>query len=169
MAELCSCDLSIMTQEQARPGWLRCSVCGGAWFGPELSPYKLDADNAARIRDFIASGGVVAGAWHLREIAFISPKAVVAPPGKAHLVRCPDCSYAARHGFRCDCGGTGHRVYHACVNCGETAMWVYGATDQERDSAHMRCHLCGIHWDQSHPGWIAQRVPEHRIRTVAAG
>jgi hypothetical protein len=169
MAELCSCDISIMTQDQARPGWLTCSACGGAWFNRELSPYKLDFESATRIGEFIAGGGAVAGVWHLREVVFVPPQAVVAPPGKARLGRCPDCDFAARNSRPCDCGGTGILVHHACVNCGDTTMWVYGTTGREGDWAHMSCRLCGTQWDQAHPEWIAQRVPERVAPTAAVG
>jgi hypothetical protein len=156
MAELCSCDISIMRPDQARPGWIHCALCGGAWFNATLSPYKLDADNAMRMGEFIASGGVVAGVWHLREVIFVPPSAVVEPPGKARLGPCPDCDFAARNGRLCDCGGTRILVHHACVDCGDTAGWVYGSNGRDG-------------WDQSHPGWIAQRVPERLAMSAAAG
>ena len=168
MTDLCSCAMSIMGAGQARSGWLNCEVCGGAWFSPSRSPYKLDPDSATRIREFIAAGGLVAGVWALGQVVFVPPEDVVAPPGKAHLVRCPDCSYAASKGRACDCEGTGVQLYHACIACGDIAMWVYGLTGRDGDYAHMSCRLCGARWDQGHPEWIAQRIPA-RIAADAAG
>ena len=114
MTDLCSCAMTLLGADQARPCWLNCGVCGGAWFSPARSPYKLDAESATRIREFIAAGGLVAGVWNLGQVVFVPPEVVVAPPGKAHLDRCPDCNYAATKGRPCDCEGT-------CRLCG--ARW----------------------------------------------
>jgi hypothetical protein len=147
----CTCDVSIMTD--ARAGNVACGHCAGYWMRGGR-PLAIDPGNATAMRDFIAAGGVIAWQFTTGGVTFVGPDDVVTAPGKARLEACPDCAFAAKNGRACDCDGSGIRLFHACIECGDPAMWAF-----DGDRAHLRCDLCGARWDVTHPEWIGQRIP----------
>jgi hypothetical protein len=79
----------------------------------------------------------------------------IAAPGRALIRRCDACAGTGDdEGVAClDCDGSGRIVWHACVSCGDTAMWRY------REDGRIDC-ICGAVWSADDPRWLAQRFPE---------
>ncbi len=162
MAEMCSCDFSLMVTAQATVGEITCTRCGKPWTRGGKR-YVIDAAAAVKVRAFLERGGQIALVPILDLVAFTDPDAVIAAPGKAIIERCPDCADGADGagygGQPCGfCAGTGRQLWKACPRCGDTAMWTWAA---DRKSAH--CSACSASWQADHPGWIAQRLPDRYL------
>ena len=80
----------------------------------------------------------------------------IAPPGKARVVRCPDCEGIA--GRSCyECHGKGTLLMRACPLCGDLGWDYVNGID---DRSGMACSLgCGYHWSNDDPAWHAQVLP----------
>jgi hypothetical protein len=160
MVAPCSCEASWLPIEYTLEGSPGCTWCGGSW---RLTGRMvvMNAKVAGALRSFIEAGGEVVLIPRMNKVAYINPDQVVAPPGKAHLGRCPDCTQGRdRHGDRCvGCEGTGIQVWHACPRCGDIAMWRYSDDSLIR----MHCDLCRASWYADYPGWLAQRLPQRLL------
>jgi hypothetical protein len=83
----------------------------------------------------------------------------IAAPGRALIRLCDGCdgqggfTWQGTYRVCTDCDGRGSIVWHACVACGDTAMWRYG------NDGVIRCR-CGASWTEDDPRWRAQRMPE---------
>ena len=167
MAEMCSCNFSLMVTDEAKVGGITCTRCGKPWTR-NGKRYVIDEPAAAKVRAFLERGGQIALVPILDRVAFTDPDAVIPAPGKAIIERCPDCSDGIGYGGKpCEfCGGTGRQLWRACPRCGDTAMWTWA---NDRKSAH--CSACSASWQADHPGWIAQRLPDRYLtrRPAATG
>lgn len=159
----CACDMSLMTPETVRTGVPVCAWCGGQWVRSDGAPYLLTDETAAGMRHYLEAGGLVVLVYALDRVVYVDPTEVLAAPGTAKLHRC-QCGDGMDGALRCDiCDGTARELYHACVNCGDVAMWAW-----DGDRAHMACDLCRARWDAADPRWIAQRVPQRLLVAAAA-
>jgi len=91
-----------------------------------------------------------------REVSTMTSE--VMPPGKAHIMPCPDCRGST--GQSCYvCHGTGSILMRACPLCGDPG-WDY--TNGLDDHDGMACRLgCGYQWSATDPGWRAQVMPDN--------
>ncbi|HVB45657.1 MAG TPA: hypothetical protein VNF47_23530 [Streptosporangiaceae bacterium] len=82
--------------------------------------------------------------------------AAVTPPGKAHVIPCPDCKGIA--GQSCyECHGDGRLLMRACPLCGDLGWdYINGIDDRQG----MACRLaCGYRWTADDAAWRAQVLP----------
>jgi hypothetical protein len=89
----------------------------------------------------------------------MSYPAAIAPPGRALIETCPDCTGTGSYrGEEClMCEGTGRCLLRACPACGDVGWDYVNGVD---DSEGMACRLgCGYRWLRDDPGWLAQRLP----------
>lgn len=78
--------------------------------------------------------------------------------GRAKPDLCPECSgkgVRAGHTSACSqCDGRGFVLWLACPNCGDITWDGLG-------NGQYACRIgCGFTWDESHPGWQIQRLPD---------
>jgi hypothetical protein len=84
----------------------------------------------------------------------------IAPPGRARVTRCGECSGRGHYnsGSECSgCEGTGWELWQACPRCGDIGFDRVGA-------GQYACRIsCGYQWGEDDPGWRAQRLPDHLL------
>jgi hypothetical protein len=89
----------------------------------------------------------------------------IAPPGRARVTRCGECSGRGHYnsGSECSgCEGTGWELWQACPRCGDIGFDRVGV-------GQYACRIsCGYQWGEDDPGWRAQRVPDHLLPSAGS-
>ena len=81
---------------------------------------------------------------------------IIAPPGKARVMTCPECK-GAREPDCVSCHGNGRLLIRAYPQCGDIG-WDYVNGNDDRGG--MACRIsCGYTWAAADPAWAAQVLP----------